>query len=62
MVGGVLVERTVKDVLPAMTNNYEQVMVVFYLCQGECSEHWWRLSDCFLLSVRVSVHIDDLHA
>jgi len=27
MVGGVLVERTVKDVLPAMTNNYEQVMI-----------------------------------
>lgn len=25
MVGGVLVERTVKEVLPAMTNNYEQV-------------------------------------
>jgi len=28
MVGGVLVERTVKDVLPAMLNNYEQVMTV----------------------------------
>jgi len=28
MVGGVLVERTVKDVLPAMLNNYEQVMVL----------------------------------
>jgi len=27
MVGGVLVERTVKDVLPAMTNNYEQVTI-----------------------------------
>ena len=25
MVGGVLVERTVKEVLPAMSNNYEQV-------------------------------------
>jgi len=30
MVGGVLVERTVKDVLPAMLNNYEQV-VTYYL-------------------------------
>ena len=27
MVGGVLVERTVKDVLPAMMNNYEQVRI-----------------------------------
>ena len=31
MVGGVLVERTVKDVLPAMLNNYEQVMVLLLL-------------------------------
>jgi len=29
MVGGVLVERTVKEVLPAMTNNYEQVMNIY---------------------------------
>jgi len=30
MVGGVLVERTVRDVLPAMLNNYEQVE--FFIC------------------------------
>jgi len=31
MVGGVLVERTVKDVLPAMINNYEQVTISHYV-------------------------------
>jgi len=30
MVGGVLVERTVKDVLPAMMNNYEQVLLSYH--------------------------------
>lgn len=31
MVGGVLVERTVKDVLPALVNNKEQVKMFFHL-------------------------------
>ena len=29
MVGGVLVERTVKEVLPALQNNHEQVEICF---------------------------------
>lgn len=31
MVGGVLVERTVKDVLPALVNNKDQVKMFFHL-------------------------------
>lgn len=31
MVGGVLVERTVKDVLPALVNNKEQVKMFFHM-------------------------------
>ena len=31
LVGGVLVERTVKDVLPALVNNKDQVRVRFYM-------------------------------
>lgn len=36
MVGGVLVERTVKDVLPALVNNKEQVKNVFPLGSDFC--------------------------
>lgn len=32
LVGGVLVERTVKDVLPALTSNRDQVNHVAYMC------------------------------
>lgn len=31
LVGGVLVERTVKDVLPALVNNKEQVNIFIYV-------------------------------
>ena len=33
LVGGVLVERTVKDVLPALVNNKDQVSNVIFLIQ-----------------------------
>ena len=36
LVGGVLVERTVKEVLPALQMNHEQVSVSFYI-------HWTSL-------------------
>jgi len=41
-----------------------QALYFYYLCQGERSEHWWRLRDRFFclsvyLSVCVCVHMSD---
>ena len=47
MVGGVLVERTVKDILPALEHNFEQVCVL--LLTSECellSQNCSFLDDC----------------
>lgn len=54
MVGGVLVERTVKDVLPAMMHNYEQV-IILYNCNGEVINNF--IIACQLADSTISISI-----
>ena len=60
LVGGVLVERTVNDVLPALTNNRDQVNDFIYTCTLNVIAKYSELKSHYVL-LTLSLYFFPLH-